>query len=177
MQPTTDQDDHGVVLLRWPDDEERRQRLAASGRPRLLLVAPGHRAPTTIDPLEDWLRSPAEPEELAHRREGLMRRAKGRPALVLDEDGVLRVGDAWVALTEVEHRLVAPLVRHLNAVVHRDDLLEAGWPDGPPSDPRAVDTGVKRVRRRLAPLGARIHAVAGRGYLLECAGVAPSAVR
>ena len=48
-----------VVLVRWPEEESRLERLRARGTPRLLLVGENLAAPSSIDPLEDWIRLPA----------------------------------------------------------------------------------------------------------------------
>jgi len=45
-----------VEFLRWPAERDRRQRLAADGIPRLLLIENSQTPPVTGDPLEDWIR-------------------------------------------------------------------------------------------------------------------------
>ena len=60
------------------------------------------------------------------------------------------------------------------AVVSRDALARAGWPDGSPGR-NALDVHVLRLRRRLAPLGLAIRTVRSRGYLLEWTGMAATA--
>jgi DNA-binding response OmpR family regulator len=83
------------------------------------------------------------------------------------EDGVLTGADGrWVALPGLEARLFALLLGRSEAVVDRPALLAAGWPGGPPADPRAVDGVLRRLRRRVAHLGVTIYAVPG-GYLLD----------
>ena len=160
-----------VALLAWPADADQRDHLAALGRPRLLVVDPTSAPPASADLLEDWVRSPADPEELAFRRATLAERARRRsgPVVlpVLDDDGILRLGEDWLALSPLETRIVGRLLRDAGAVVRRDELAAAAWPDGPPSDPRALDVRVKVLRKRLALLGLRIHTVAQRGHLLE----------
>jgi DNA-binding winged helix-turn-helix (wHTH) protein len=86
----------------------------------------------------------------------------------LDEDGVLRVDGQWVALPPVESRLTAALLDRYGAVVSRDALAKAGWPDGAPGR-NALDVHVLRLRRRLDPLGLVIRTVRSRGYVLEAA--------
>ena len=83
----------------------------------------------------------------------------------LDDDGLFRVGDKWVALPPVEHRLARALLDRLGAVVTREALARAGWPTGSPGR-NALDVHVLRLRRRLAPLRMTIHTVRSRGYLL-----------
>ena len=161
-----------VTLLRWPDDTAARQRLAAARRPRLLLLAPGQAPPTAADELEDWIRYPLDADELAMRTATLAERARAvdprPPAPELDADGRLQAGDGrWVAVAPLEARLLGLLLERPGQVVRRDELAAAGWPDGLPAGERVLDGAVKRLRRRVAPLGVRIHAVTAKGYLLD----------
>lgn len=162
-----------VVLVRWPADEPTRTRLQTAGVPRLLLVEGSAQPPAVADELEDWIRVPADEVDLHARVEALDRRLRTRSEAQpdLDEDGVLRVGPAWVPLPPVEARLTAALLDRFGAVVSRDALGRAGWPDGAPGR-NALDVHVLRLRRRLAPLGLAIRTVRARGYLLEPAGPA-----
>lgn len=158
-----------VVLVRWPAEEERRRHLAAEGRPRLLLVDAAAPAPGVTDPLEDWVRVPADDGDVQARLSTLAARARrvdpdGVPAL--DDDGVIRCNGAWASLPPVEARLTAALLERFGAVVSRDVLARAGWPDGAPGR-NALDVHVLRLRRRLAPVGLVIRTVRSRGYLLE----------
>jgi DNA-binding response OmpR family regulator len=157
-----------VVLVRWPNDAATRERLSVAGVPRLLLVEGDERPPTVLDELEDWIRVPADEVDLHARVDALDRRSRARRPAVpdLDEDGVLRVGSAWVPLPPVEARLASALLERFGAVVSRDALARAGWPDGSPGR-NALDVHVLRLRRRLAPLGLAIRTVRARGYLLE----------
>jgi len=157
-----------VVLVRWPAEEDRRVRLADEGVPRLLLVEDAAAPPVAIDDLEDWIRVPADEVDLHARVENLARRSRSKEGAHpdLDEDGVLRLGTAWVPLPPVEARLTAALVDRYGAVVSRDALARAGWPDGAPGR-NALDVHVLRLRRRVAPLSLAIRTVRSRGYLLE----------
>ena len=58
------------------------------------------------------------------------------------------------------------LVQRFGAVVQRDDLAAAGWPEGLPGR-NALDVHVLRLRRRIAPVGLVIRTIRARGYLLE----------
>jgi DNA-binding response OmpR family regulator len=87
-------------------------------------------------------------------------------APALDDDGVLRVGGAWVSLPPVEARLTAALIERLGAVVSREALSRAGWPEGAPGR-NALDVHVLRLRRRIGTVGLAIRTVRSRGYLLE----------
>jgi hypothetical protein len=94
-----------VVLVRWPDERDRREELRRSGRPRLLLLEDGSPAPTTVDALEDWIRLPADEADVRARVQALELRAIGTGSShdipSLDDDGVMRVQGHWVALPPV----------------------------------------------------------------------------
>lgn len=157
-----------VVLVRWPLEAERRSRLTSARIPRLLLIEDDSSPPVAEDCLEDWVRVPAGEAEVRSRLAGLSGRAAAhvvnRPDL--DIDGVLRFGDGWVSLPPVEARLTGPLIERFGAVVGRDALSRAGWPDGAPGR-NALDVHVLRLRRRLITVGLGIKTVRSRGYLME----------
>jgi DNA-binding response OmpR family regulator len=159
-----------VVIVRWPAERERREQLRRAGRPRLLLLDDGGPPPEPDDCLEDWARGPIDDADLRARVAALERRAgqHDRSAPLLDGDGVLHHHEAWVALPPVEARLMAALLERSGAVVSRDALARAGWPDGAPGR-NALDVHVLRLRRRVDPLGLVIRTVRSRGYLLESA--------
>jgi hypothetical protein len=156
-----------VVLLRWPADQARRDELHQVGCPRLLLIEDGP-PPLPLDDLEDWIRVPAGEADLRARVDGLRQRAseRVRPLPDLDDDGVLRHDGRWVSLPPVEARLTAALLGRFGAVVSRDSLARAGWPEGAPGR-NALDVHMLRLRRRLSPLALAIRTVRSRGYLLE----------
>lgn len=157
-----------VEVVRWPDETRRRERLVVAGEPRLLLVEDGQRPPVVIDCLEDWVRVPAPEQEVQARLDALEVRGKAHAHASpgLDDNGVLRFRDRWVALSPVEARLTQALLRRFGAVVSRESLIKAGWP-GEGAARNALDVHVLRLRRRLAPLGLAIRTVRSRGYLLE----------
>ena len=156
-----------VVLLRWPGDQVRRAELHEVGCPRLLLIEEGP-PPLPVDDLEDWIRMPAGEADLRARVDGLRQRAseRVRPMPELDDDGVLRLDGRWVSLPPVEARLATVLLGRFGAVVSRDALAHAGWPEGAPGR-NALDVHMLRLRRRLDPLALVIRTVRSRGYLLE----------
>jgi len=79
---------------------------------------------------------------------------------------VLRNGDRWVSLPPVEARLTSALLERFGAVVRREALARAGWPEGAPGR-NALDVHVLRLRRRMEQVGLVIRTVRSRGYLLE----------
>lgn len=157
-----------VVVVRWPAERDRRAELQRLGHPRLLLVEHGDPPPPAADCLEDWVRAPVDDGDLRARLAWLQQRASahGGGAAALDADGVLHRDDAWVALSPVEARLMAALLQRPGAVVSRESLARAGWPDGSPGR-NALDVHVLRLRRRVEPLRLVIRTVRSRGYLLE----------
>jgi DNA-binding response OmpR family regulator len=157
-----------VVLVRYPGERSRRERLAAEGVPRLLLVEGAESPPDGDDVLEDWIRVPAAEADVRARMATLAARAGAFAATspLLDADGVLRLNGSWVSLPPVEARLTRALLDRQGAVVSRDALGRSGWPDGPPGR-NALDVHVLRLRRRIGPLGLAIRTVRSRGYLLE----------
>ncbi len=169
-QPRTD-----VVLIRWPEEEARLEGLRAVGAPRLLLVGESLAAPSSIDPLEDWIRLPAAEDDLRARVATLAARA-GQAVTVptVDTDGLLRHRGRWVTLSPVERALAAALVDRFGAVVGRDTLVRRAWPGGSPTR-NALDVHMLRLRRRISSLGLEVRTVRARGYLLqEVEGRAPA---
>jgi DNA-binding winged helix-turn-helix (wHTH) protein len=162
-----------VALVRWPDDESQRRELKAANRPRLLLVDETAPAPVSGDPLEDWIRLPADDRDLRARLDALTLRAGPQTDVVpeIDDDGLLHVGDQWVSLPPIEHRLALALLDKPSTVVSREVLAREGWP-GETATRNALDVHMLRLRRRIEPLGLTIRTVRSRGYVLD---VVPSA--
>ncbi len=73
-----DFDDVPVALVPWPEDDDALDVLAVTGRPRLLLVAAGAEPPEVRDPLEDWIRVPADDRDVEVRARRLARIATAR---------------------------------------------------------------------------------------------------
>ena len=154
--------------MRWPAEAGRREELAAARAPRLLLVEGSSTPPSSSDCLEDWVRVPVAESDMAVRVSNLAGRLSDHGTVLpsLDDDGVLRHGEGWVPLPPVESRLTSALLERFGAVVSREILSRAGWPDGAPGR-NALDVHVLRLRRRIGPLGLVIRTVRSRGYLLE----------
>lgn len=158
-----------VVTLRWPAEDARRMALAEAGIPRLLVIDGDRPPPHISDALEDWIRVPALEVDRRARVEALRRRADievtgDLPSI--DTDGIVRAGRAWVSVPPVEARLAALLIERFGAVVSREELGEAAWPDGL-AQRNALDVRILRLRRRIEELGLVIRTIRSRGYLLE----------
>jgi len=155
----------GVVLVHWPEEANRVLELARAGTPRLLLVANDTEPPVTTDELCAWVRVPANERDVQARIVELRSRASlARP--ILGDHGLLWRGTRWVALSPIEARLTAAFVARPGRVLSRPRLEKTGWPDGAPNV-RSVDARIKALRRRIAPMGMRIHTVRGQGYIAE----------
>lgn len=158
-----------VELVRWPAEQERLNQMRDHGAARLVLVAEGAAPPLTTDVLEDWVRLPATDADIECRIRVLEDRVHAtgdneRPEL--DENGLLHFGGRWVPLPPVEMRLVAAMLDRYRAVVSREALGRAGWPDAAPGR-NVLDVHIVRLRRRVAALDLVIRTVRSRGYLLE----------
>jgi DNA-binding response OmpR family regulator len=157
-----------VVLVRWPSERSRREKLQREQRPRLLLVDEEAPAPITADVFEDWVRLPANEADVRARVQSLQSRVEeyGPVVPTIDADGVLRFGGEWVSIPPVEARLIRALIDRFGTVVGRDVLTRSGWPEKEPGR-NALDVHVLRLRRRIEPLGLAVRTVRSRGYLLE----------
>ncbi len=158
-----------VVTLRWPAEDARRVALAEAGIPRLLVVDGDKPPPHVSDALEDWIRVPALEVDRRARVEALRRRADIEitdDLPTIDGDGIVRAGRSWVSVPPVEARLAALLIERFGAVVSREELGEAAWPDGL-AQRNALDVRILRLRRRIEELGLVIRTIRSRGYLLE----------
>ena len=89
------------------------------------------------------------------------------PQVVLDDFGLVRAGERWVALSGVQEALLRPLLEHAGTPVARAELAAIVWPDGEP--PRALDVAMAKLRAKVASFGITIHTIRGRGFLLTCA--------
>lgn len=157
-----------VPLLRWPAEEPQRQRLAAAGAPRLLLLTADHPPPDDWDELEDWIREPVDLDELEVRRQTVRSRAElARRRPWFDDAGLLRAGDGWVDLSPGQVPIARLLVDRLDCVVHHEELVAACAAAGVSTHATALKAAVGRLERRLAPVGLRLRSIRGRGYLLE----------
>jgi two-component system response regulator MprA len=120
---------------------------------------------------DDYLTKPFELDEVRVRIDALLRRTPSStevtaPGPVLDPARhALVVGDTEVALTPTEFRLLGRLMAEPATVVRRHTLVAAAWPHGAMVSDNTIDSYVRRIRRKLEPLGvATITTVRGVGY-------------
>jgi hypothetical protein len=156
-----------VAVLRWPEQDAERYRLAALGLPRVLLTAMDVVPPTLLDDRELWLRDGSNMATAADAVERLRREAElaaSRP--LLDEDGWLRHDGRWVWVPRREYGVLALLVRHHGRIVPRPEVLAAYSAGRPEVSRAAVGAFAKRIDARVATVGLRVHILRHRGFML-----------
>jgi len=128
---------------------------------------------------DDYIVRPFSLRELALRVRAILRRTGQRPRG--RHRDVLRVGPIEldiprhratvvgraVGLTPLEFRLLAHLAERAGRVQTRESLLEEVWRQNGDSVTRAVDTSIKRLRRKLGTGGDWIETVRGVGYRMR----------
>ncbi|MES1148439.1 MAG: response regulator transcription factor, partial [Bradyrhizobium guangdongense] len=143
-----------AVLKRW----------RANGRrmPVLILTARGSWA-ERVDGIDagadDYLPKPFRSEELLARLRAITRRSQGHATSVLSagelalDERQMRVSlrGVPVALSQLEYRLVAYLLRHRGRVVPQHELDENVYGTGQERDSNALEVLVRRVRKKLGP--------------------------
>ncbi|MBO0845536.1 MAG: response regulator transcription factor [Nocardioides sp.] len=120
---------------------------------------------------DDYLTKPFDLDELRVRLDALLRRtpapsagAGDGPVLDPARHALVR-GDDEVPLTPTEFRLLGRLMAEPSAVVRRNALVAAAWPHGAIVSDNTLDSYVRRIRKKLEPLGLTdISTVRGVGY-------------
>jgi two-component system, OmpR family, response regulator len=120
---------------------------------------------------DDYLTKPFAVDEVRVRLDALLRRTPSRaerttdrPVLDPARHALVHEGTE-VALTPTEFRLLGRLMAEPNAVVRRHALVAAAWPHGAMVSDNTLDSYVRRIRKKLEPLGlSEIRTVRGVGY-------------
>jgi len=127
---------------------------------------------------DDYLVKPFSTKELLARVRALLRRAKSEapssriavgPLVIDAERYEVAQNGSPLELTPTEFQLLLALARHRGRVLSRHQLLEAVRGSAAARTARAVDTAVKRLRRKIEPDPAQpryLIAVYGLGYKL-----------
>jgi two-component system, OmpR family, response regulator len=167
-----------VALVPWPrpEAEAARRRLAARGRSRLLVVDDGAPPPWCTDPLEDWVRASADPDEHARRTATLARRHDQRGGVVVGDAEVTRHG-GHVRLTSRQIALVGQLAAEFDRPVAFAVLTRAAAAGGRPVTPSGLVSALARLDRRLAPLALAVVVVRGAAVLTATEVYEPARVR
>ncbi|MFJ8935047.1 response regulator transcription factor [Streptomyces sp. NPDC102365] len=124
---------------------------------------------------DDYLPKPFHPAELAARLRAALKRTAPPPAvsagdLVIDAvRHVVSIRDAPVDLTPTEFRLLAALMAATGGIVHRRELVRAGWPEGAQVHDNTLDQYLTRLRRKLREAGSArtIRTARGVGHRLS----------
>ena len=176
-----DTEDYGAVVLDLGlpgmDGLAVLKRWRANGRtmPVLILTARGSWA-ERVDGIDagadDYLPKPFRMEELLARLRSIVRRSAGHASSVvvagdiaLDERQMkVSVRGVPIALSPLEYRLVAYLLRHRGRVVSQHELDENVYGHGEDHNSNALEVLVGRVRKKLGP--ELIETRRGFGYLV-----------
>jgi two-component system response regulator MprA len=124
---------------------------------------------------DDYVTKPFAITEVAARLQALLRRTSPDQAtrigdLRLDPaEHAVFVGEARVALTPTEFRLLGALASHPAETVRRRDLVRAAWPDGAIVHDNTLDVYIARLRRKLSAKSSAVEigTVHGVGYRLQ----------
>ena len=132
---------------------------------------------------DDYVVKPFSPKEVVTRIKTILRRFS-RAAVNPESDNRIQLGNleiltegykAYVSgvdlgLTPKEFDIFLMLIRNRNRVISREQLLSSVWGYEYLGDTRAVDTHVKRIRKKLSSVqqeGWDLVAVYGVGYKIE----------
>ena len=127
---------------------------------------------------DDYLAKPFAMDELAARIRALSRRGSapiqssveiGQLELVLDPLQLISDGET-IDVPRRELTLLAVLARAGGRPVSKDTLLDHLYGTGSGTDDKVIEVYVSRLRRRLAPYGAKIQVARGIGYSLAAEG-------
>ncbi len=107
---------------------------------------------------DDFVVKPVDPQELAARAAGLMRRygraardlvAFERATVDLGAARLLRIGQSPERLGPGEVMLIRTFARHPNQVLTREDLMRLAPAESHDAYDRAIDTRIARLRQKL----------------------------
>jgi DNA-binding winged helix-turn-helix (wHTH) protein len=158
--------DMDVRILRWPEQADEADRLARLEVPRLLIVESGVPPPTETSCVVDWLRLPADDEDLRARLAALSERTARHPSRpVVDGYGQLSYRGTSVFLSRIDERVTKILVENFGHPVPAEDLIPSVWPQHGTNENLRVH--ISRLRQCIAPLGLNITNIKSHGYVMR----------
>ena len=122
---------------------------------------------------DDYITKPFKPSLLYAKCLALLKRNKkveinqiqsGSVLLDLGKH-ILVIGEDDIALTDNEFKLLHYLMKNQGIVLSREKILDALWGYDYYGDGRAVDTYIKRLRKRLGKYSCYIQTVVKTGYM------------
>lgn len=96
---------------------------------------------------------------------------------VLDEDGLLRLGERWVAIPDGQLSVVELLVERFGRTVSTEQIAAAYTSSGGSGHAASIRSLLTRLGRRVARLGLCLETVRGRGVMLVLAERGATAAR
>ncbi len=154
-----------------------------SGIPILMLSARGEEYDRIIGlelGADDYVAKPFSPREVAARIRNILRRSEPVNAesvenstlgnIVLEEKSfIARIGGTVMELTAREFDMLMYFSRNKNLVLSREQILNKVWGTNAEVDARAVDTCIKRLRKKIEQYktGITVTALYGAGYKVE----------
>jgi DNA-binding response OmpR family regulator len=130
---------------------------------------------------DDYLAKPFAFVELVARLRALTRRGRTHhleavlscgPLELHQQDHVVRVDGAVVALTATEFRLLEYLLHRAEALVTREELARHVWGESAARPSNIVDVYVSYLRKKLGSAGRLVRTVRGLGYTVRKGDVA-----
>lgn len=123
---------------------------------------------------DDYVAKPFSLSEVMARIQALHKRTRPAPqgisGLRLDPGRhAVRYGEAVVALTPTEFRLLACIAADPGIVVRRRTAVAAAWPDGAMVSENTIDSFIRRLRVKLKEVGSPValETVRGVGFVLR----------
>lgn len=124
---------------------------------------------------DDYICKPFSPREVVARVKTVLRRSRGfspqRNGLTMDTATYKAAIDGRdLDLTAVEFNLLQMLASHPGQIFNRQQLMDNIYPDGRVVTDRAIDTHVKKLRKKISyilPGQELIHSIYSVGYKFE----------
>ncbi|QAT17428.1 DNA-binding response regulator [Candidatus Velamenicoccus archaeovorus] len=123
---------------------------------------------------DDYIVKPFSPRELTLRIRAILKRGTVQEtpgdiytvkSLAVDVTRhKVTVGNKEAALTPMEFKLLLTLIQRQGRVQTRERLLSDVWDIAADVTTRTIDTHIKRLRKKIGPMGRHIETVRGIGY-------------